>query len=88
VFLDYRTHTAVTAKALGPDYTMAAIYAVIASRQRPAQNKRQQAKPKQDSRYSANVPQVLSEVLHTQPAGPDHFGYDQFLGHRHKHQCQ
>jgi hypothetical protein len=53
-----------------------------ASGLRPAQQ--QQAKPQQDIRYSANVPQVLSAMLHTQPAGPDHFGQDQHFSHRHK----
>jgi hypothetical protein len=37
----------------------------------------------QDTRYSVNVPQVLSAVLHTTPAGPDRFGKDQHLGNRH-----
>jgi len=34
--------------------------------------------------FSANVPQVLPAVLHNQPAGPDRFGQDQHLEHRHK----
>ena len=84
IFVDHRTHTAITGKALGPNYSTAAIDEAITSRQRPAQQVRQQAKLSEDSRYSANVPQVLSAVLHTQPAGPDHFGHDQYLGHRHR----
>lgn len=71
-------------KALAPDYTTSAIDTAIASRQRPAKHKQRQAKPHLDTRYSANVPQVLSAVLHTTPANPDHFGHDQSLGHRHK----
>ena len=31
-----------------------------------------------------HFPQVLSAVLHTQPAGPDRFGKEQLLGQRHK----
>jgi len=84
IFVDHQTHTAVTGKTLGPDYATSAIDAVIASRQRPAKRKQQQPKPYLDTRYSANVPQVLSAVLHTQPAGPDHFGYDKSLGYRHR----
>ncbi|WP_431216156.1 relaxase/mobilization nuclease domain-containing protein [Puia sp. P3] len=84
VFVDHRTHTAITGKALDPKYSTAAIGEAITNRQRPAQQVRQQAKLSEDSRYSANVPQVLSAVLHTQPAGPDHFGHDQYLGHRHR----
>jgi len=84
IFVDYRTHTAVAGKALGPDYTTSAIDTTIASRQRPAKQKRQQAKPELDTRYSANVPQVLSAVLHTQPDGPEHFGLHQHIEYRHK----
>ena len=84
IFVDYRTHTAVTGKTLGPAYTTSAIDAAIASRQRPAKQKQQRPKLHMDNRYTANVPQILSAVLHTQPAGPDHFGQDQHLGYRHR----
>ncbi|GGA82145.1 relaxase/mobilization nuclease domain-containing protein [Puia dinghuensis] len=85
IFIDHQTRTAVTGIHLGQQYTTAAFNAAIASRQRPAKQKRQQEKLHQDTGFSANVPQVLSAVLHTQPAVPDQFGQDQHLGHRHKH---
>jgi len=85
IFVDYQTRTAVTGKTLGPDYTTSAVDTAIASRQRPAKQKRQREKPHLYTRYSVNVPQVLSAVLHTEPAGPDHFGQDQHLGHRYRH---
>lgn len=84
VFVDYQTRSAVTGETLGPAYTTAAVSAAIAGSQRPAQQKRQQAKTQPDTRYSANVPQVLSSVLHTEPAGPTPFGQrqGQHLGQR------
>ena len=85
IFVHHETRIAVTGKHLGPEYTTAAFDAAIASRQRPAKHGRQQkVSPHSDTRFSANVPQVLSTVLHTQPAGPDRFGQDQHLGQRHK----
>jgi len=84
IFVDFQQGVAVTGKALGPDYTTEAVDKAIASRQRPAKQEQLRANAQVDTRYSANVPQVLSGVLHTQPAGPDHFGQDQHLGHRHK----
>jgi HipA-like C-terminal domain len=57
----------------------------ITDNQRPSQQRHQHGKIQQDTRYSANVPQVLSAVLHTQPAGPDQFGQNQHLAYRHKH---
>lgn len=85
IFVDHQRRIAVTGKYLGPGYTTSAFDGDIASRQRPAKHGHQQkTNPHLDTRFSANVPQVLSAVLHTQPAGPDHFGQDQHLGHRHK----
>jgi hypothetical protein len=84
IFVNHESRIAVTGKYLGPEYTTAAFDAAIASRQRPAKHKHQQEKQHQDTRFSANIPQVLSATLHTQPAGPDHFGKWQQLGHRHK----
>ncbi|HXB08008.1 MAG TPA: relaxase/mobilization nuclease domain-containing protein [Puia sp.] len=84
IFVNHQTRIAVTGKSLGPEYTTAAFDAAVASRQRHAKHSHQQrANPHQDTRFSANVPQVLSAVLHTTPAGPDHFGQDQHFGHRH-----
>jgi hypothetical protein len=85
IFVNHQTRIAVTGKHLGPEYTTAALDAAIVPRQRPAKHKHQQkASPHPDTRFSANVPQVLSATLHTHPAGPDHFGQDQHLGHGHK----
>lgn len=77
VFVDYQTRSAVAGETLGPVYTTAAVAAAIAGRQRPAKQKHDQAKTQADTRYSANVPQVLSSVLHTDPAGPTIFGQRQ-----------
>jgi hypothetical protein len=86
IFVNHQTRIAVTGKHLGPEYTTAAFDAAIAIRQRPAKPGHQQkAIPKSDTRFCANVPQILSATLHTQPAGPDHFGKDQHLGRRNNH---
>jgi len=84
VFVDHQTRTAVTGETLGAAYTTAALTAAITDNQRPPQQRHQHAKTQHDTRYSANVPQVLSAVLHTQPAGPDHFGQEQHLRHAYK----
>jgi len=56
IFVDHQTRTALTDKTLEPDYTTAAIDAAITGGLRPAQLKRQQAKSREDTRYSANFP--------------------------------
>lgn len=84
IFVDHSRGIAIAGRTIGSAYTAASIDETIASRQRPAQLEQQQAKPQQDTRYSVNVPQVLSAVLHTEPAGPDHFGKYQHLGYGHQ----
>jgi len=85
IFVNHQTRIVVTGKHLGPEYTTVAFDAAIRSRQRPAKQRHQQkVNQHQDTRFSVNVPQVLSAALHTQPAGPDRFEKDQHLGHGYK----
>ena len=85
IFVNHQTRIAVTGKSLGPAYTTAAFDAAFVPRKRPFKHDHQQkVNLHVDTRFSANVPQVLSATLHTHPAGPDRFGQDKHLGHGHK----
>jgi hypothetical protein len=88
VFVDHRTRTAVTGETLGAGYTTAAVKAAIDRHPNPSRQQRPQRTPEspEGPRYSANVPQMLSALLHTQPGGqgPDDFGQSQQLGPRRK----
>jgi hypothetical protein len=86
VFVDHRTRTAVTGETLGIGYTSTAITHAIAEHQQPRQRQHQKSQTQQETRFSANVPQVLSSLLHTEPSSLrfEAFGQDQSLGHRHK----
>jgi len=86
VFVDHRTRTAVSGETLGPAYTTAALTESFNSRQQPAQRKQQTGKVHEISPFNANVPQVLSSLLHTEPVRPDADAYrqDQHLGQHRK----
>ena len=86
VFVDQRTHTAVTGKSLGPTFTTEAFANATSQGRRANQIKQQMAPTLDGARFNANVPQVLSTILQTNLGGqgPDDFGLDQSLGHRRK----
>ncbi|HEY4064143.1 MAG TPA: relaxase/mobilization nuclease domain-containing protein [Puia sp.] len=88
VFVDHRTRTAVTGETLGPAYTTTAVKSAIDHHPTPGQRQRPQQTPEspEGPRFSGNVPQMLSALLHTQPGsqGPDDFGQSQQLGPRRK----
>lgn len=86
IYVDHRTHTAVTGETLGPKYATEAISKEIGQRRQTAQDNRHTPELKQGPHFNASVPQLLSAVLNTEPGGPgtNDFGLDQNLGPRHK----
>ena len=88
VFVDHRTRTAVTGETLGAAYTIGAVNAAIDRHPNPNQRQRPEQTPESPDgpRYSANVPQMLSALLHIQPGdqGPNDLGQSQQLGPRRK----
>jgi hypothetical protein len=86
IFVDHRTRTAVAGESLGPTFTTAALADSLRRGHQASQAKQQTASLPEGVRFNANVPQVLSAILHTDPGshGPDPFGQDQHLGPRRK----
>jgi hypothetical protein len=86
VYVDHRTHTAVSGERLGPAYTTAAITQTIGYGRQTNQRKGQYAGLPKGAHLNASVPQLLSGILKSEPAGlgPSDFGLDQKLGPRHK----
>jgi len=86
VFVDHRTRTAVTGETLGPAYTTAAFTISFANRQQSAHRKHQIDQVPKIAPFNANVPQVLSNLLHTEPTRPDTdaFRQNQHLGQHRK----
>ena len=86
IFVDHRTRTAVTGETLGPAYTTAAFTKSFAIRQQSAHRKHQIDQVPKIAPFNANVPQVLSNLLHTEPTRPDTdaFRQNQHLGQHRK----
>lgn len=86
IYVDYRTHNAVSGETLGPGYTREAISKAIGQERQTTRAKRRAPELNPSPRFNASVPQLLSAVLHTEPGGPgtNDFGLDQNLGPRHK----
>jgi Relaxase/Mobilisation nuclease domain len=86
IYVDHRTRTAVTGETLGPAYTTTTVTNSIDHPRHPGQRKHLKARSPEGPRFNANVPQLLSTVLHTEPGGkgPDPFRQDKNLGNRRK----
>ena len=69
IYIDHRTKTAVNAETLGSAFTAAGIARAI-GQQPPSVHYRRQQKPG-DTRFNANVPQVMSSLLHIAPGSHD-----------------
>src|SRR6185312_8732583 len=84
IFVDHTSHTAVSGKTLGPNYTTDAFDKTFAERHRPGKRKQLTEKSQDIAPFNANVPQVLSGLFNTEPTRPDIdvFRKDQHLGQR------
>ena len=85
-YVDYRTRTAVTGETLGTKYTATSITNIIGHQTQPGQQQQQLTQIAEAAHFNANVPQVLSTILRTEPGNPDSDGLDQHqsLGPRRK----
>jgi hypothetical protein len=86
IYVDHRTHIAISGEALGPTYTAAGIAKSLISHQHPSRRQQPQQQIPDSSPFNNNVPQLLSSVIHVglDEEGPHQLGKDQSLGSRLK----
>ena len=86
IYVDHRTHIAVSGEALGPSYTAAGIAKTIRPHQHQSRHQQPQQQTRNSSQFNNNVPQLLSAVMHVSldDEGPNQLGKDQSLGSRRK----
>lgn len=86
IYVDHRTHIAVSGEALGPTYTAAAIAKTITPHQDQSRRQHSLQQTADSSPFNNNVPQLLSSLMHADlgDEGPNQLGKDQSLGSRRK----
>jgi hypothetical protein len=86
IYVDHRTHIAISGEALGPSYTAAGIAKTIHPHQHQPRHQQPQQQTRDSSQFNNNVPQLLSAVVHVSldDEGPNQLGKDQSLGSRRK----
>jgi hypothetical protein len=86
IYVDHRTHIAISGEALGPGYTAAGIAKTIHPHQHQSRHQQPQQQTRDSSQFNNNVPQLLSAVMHVSldDEGPNQLGKNQSLGSRRK----